>query len=79
MCDVLDTDPNNAQLAGAQLDGEAVACVIIFCHPVVAAVSENSLDLVAIIAVAFGLNYFRLGETLTLCKYFFLDKTKGHK
>ena len=76
MCDVLDLDSNNGHLASAQLDGESVSCVLIFCQPVFATVSENPLNLESCTADALGPNYFRLGETLTLCKYFLLDKKK---
>ena len=82
MSNVLDTDSDNAQSTQTKFDGEAMPSVTIFCQPVVAAVSENPFYLklqynVTLPGVACGPNYFRLEKTLTLCKYFCLDKTKG--
>ena len=68
MFDVLDMDSNNAHLATTYLDREAMSGVIVFGQPVSAPLSENPPDLVTIIGVVIGPNYFRLGETLTLCK-----------
>ena len=68
MFDVLDTDSNNAHLASAKLDGEAMSYVLIFGQPVFAPLSEYPLDVVPIPGVACGPNYFWLEKALTCCK-----------
>ena len=63
MCDVLDMDPNDAYLASADLDCEAMSCVLIFGQPVSTPICPNPPDFV-LIAVACGPNYFRLEKAL---------------
>ena len=79
MFDVLDTDSNNAHLATAELDGEAMSCVLIFGQPVAAPLSENPLNVVLVPRKAGGPNYFWLEEALTCCKYFCSDKVQGRR
>ena len=71
MCNVLDTDSNNAHLTIAQFDGEAMSSVLIICQPVVATGCENPLyDILWYWGtppyVACGPNHFRLRQAVAL-------------
>ena len=70
MSSILDLDSSNLQIAVAQLDGEAVSCVIVCSQPVLALLGENPIDVILLqwtsIPYTWRPNNFRLREPLTL-------------